>query len=122
MHLYFSVKPEYRTNGVWMVNDENARTLHTLEDADGNYLWNPNSNTIMGKEVIICNDMPTVGAGNKPIAFGDFSYYWIINRSPLSARALIERFALNNKVGYLANEYLDARLIRQEAIKVLKIN
>ena len=36
--LYFSVKPEYRKNGVWMMNDETALTLRTLKDADGNYV------------------------------------------------------------------------------------
>ena len=34
------------------------------------------------KPVVIANDMPSVGSGNTPILFGDFSYYWIICRSP----------------------------------------
>ena len=46
--LFFSVKPEYRKNGVWLMNDETALTLRTLKDADGNYIWNHANDTILG--------------------------------------------------------------------------
>lgn len=59
---------------------------------------------------------------NGQIAFGDFSYYWIINRSGILVRTLVEKFALSQQTGYLACEYLDARLLRSEAIKVLKLS
>ncbi len=116
--LYFSAKPEYRTKGVWLMNDETAQKIRTLKDKDGNYIWNHTNDTIMSRPVYICNAMPSTG---KVIAFGDFSYYWIMNRMPISVRALIERYALNNQVGYLAHEYLDAKLIRSEAVKVLQL-
>ncbi len=116
--LYFSVKPEYRTKGVWLMNDETAQTLRTLKDKDGNYIWNHANDTIMSRPVYICNAMPNAG---KVIAFGDFSYYWIMNRMPISVRVLTERYVLNNQVGYLAHEYLDAKLIRSEAVKVLQL-
>ena len=117
--LYFSAKPEYRTHGTWLMNDETAKILRTLKDNDGNYLWNHNNDTIMGRPVNICNTMPSTG---KVIAFGDFSYYWIINRMPISVRALVEIYIMNHQVGYLAHEYLDAKLIRPEAIKVLQLS
>ncbi len=116
--LYFSAKPEYRTKGVWVMNDEIAQALRTLKDNDGNYIWNHSNDTIMGRPVYICNAMPSAG---KIIAFGDFSYYWIMNRMPVSVRTLTERYALNHQIGYLAYEYMDARLIRSEAIKLLQL-
>ena len=117
--LYFSVKSEYRTKGSWLMNDEIAKTLYTLKDADGNYLWNHNTNTIMGRPVFVINAMPSIG---KIIAFGDFSYYWIVTRMPISARSIQELFVANQQVGYLAQEYLDGKLIRNDAIKVLQLN
>lgn len=116
--LYFSLKPEYRTKGVWLMNDETAHKLRTLKDTDGNYIWNHANDTIMSRPVYICNAMPSTG---KVIAFGDFSYYWIINRMPISVRALTEVYSLNGQIGYLAHEYLDAKLIRPEAVKVLEV-
>jgi len=60
-------------------------------------------------------------SGSKPIAFGDFSYYWIICRSPVSVKALSEKYALLDEMGYLAFEFIDGKLIRPEAVKVIQI-
>lgn len=119
--LYFSVKEEYRSNGVWLMNDDTAMTLRKLKDADGNYLWNNNTDSIFGKRVIITEFMPSAVSGSKPIAFGDFSYYWVILKKPVSVRALKEKFVVYDQIGYLAFEFLDSKLIRPEAIKVIQI-
>ena len=119
--LYFSVKPEYRRNGVWLMNDRTALALRTLKDADGNYLWNSGNDTILGKPVRVCEFMPDAASGNKPIAFGDFSYYWVVLRAPFSLRTLTEKFVLNDQIGYLALEYLDGKLVRRDAVKVLQM-
>ena len=57
----------------------------------------------------------------KPVIFGDISYYWIVDRSPISIKALKEVFAANDQIGYVGYEFLDARLVRSEAVKVLGI-
>lgn len=119
--LFFSVKPEYRNSGVWMMNDETAYALRTLKDESGNYIWNHINDTILGKKVYICNAMPSVGTGTKPLAFGDFSYYWIVDRAPVNLQPLVEEYALYDQVGYVGYEFLDAKLIRPEAIKVIQI-
>ena len=119
--LYFSVKPEYRKNGVWLMNDKTALALRTLKDADGNYLWNSGNDTILGKPVRVCEFMPDAIPGNKPIAFGDFSYYWAVLRAPFSLRTLTEKFVLHDQIGYLALEYLDGKLVRRDAVKVLQM-
>ena len=96
--LYFSVPAEYRKNGSWLMNDKTALTLRKLKDSDGNYLWNNSNGTILGKPVFISEFMPDIGKDSKPIAFGDFSYYWVIGRKPVSVRALTEKFALYDQV------------------------
>lgn len=121
IELFFSLDKDYRKNAVWMMNDQTALTLRKLKDTDGNYLWNHSNDTILGKPVMISNDMPDVGAGSKPIAFGDFSYYWIVQRKPVTLRTLTEQFTVYDQICYLAIEYLDAKLIRREAIKVIQM-
>lgn len=120
--LFFSVDKKYRTNAVWLMNDKTALALRKLKDSNGSYLWNHTNDTILGKPVKICNDMPDADAGEKCIAFGDFSYYWIIKRSPVAVKTLVELFALNGQIGHLAHEFIDGKLIRQDAVKVLKIS
>lgn len=119
--LYFSMKNEYRKNGVWMMNDRTALTLRTLKDANGNYIWNHSNDTILGKKVVISEFMPDAENRNKPIAFGDFSYYWIVDRKSTSIRTLVERFAELGQIGYLVYKFLDAKLIRKAAIKVIQM-
>lgn len=120
--LFFSVKPEYRRNGTWLMNDETALALRTLKDDVGNYIWNHANGTILGHKVRISEFMPNAETGNKPIAFGDFRYYWIVDKRPVCLRTLVEKFALLGCVGYLAYEFLDSKLVRPEAIKVMRIN
>lgn len=117
--LYFSVQKEYRTNAIFIMSDETAMTLRKLKDADGNPLWNHSNNTIFGKEVVIS---PYMEDAEKPIIFGDLTYFWMIIRKPLAVSVLNERYAETNDIGYIANERLDSKLVRSNAIKVLVIN
>ena len=119
--LFFSVKPEYRKNGTWLMNDETALALRTLKDDAGQPIWNQSNDTILGKRVYISVFMPGAESGSKPIAFGDFSYYWIVRRRPVSVRTLTEQYAMVDCEGYLAYEFLDGKLIRPEAIKVMQM-
>lgn len=119
--LFFSVKPEYRQNGVWLMNDETALALRSLVNACGIPLWNHVNDTILGRPVMIANDMPSMESGKKPIGFGDFSQYWVIDRNPIHIRTLTERFAKNGQIGYLGSEFLDGRLIHPDAIKVIQM-
>lgn len=75
----------------------------------------------LGHRVCISEFMPNSESGSKPIAFGDFSYYWIVCRRPVSIRPLTEQFANVDCIGYLAYELLDGKLVRPEAIKVMQI-
>ena len=71
--------------------------------------------------VQIVDSMPSIGKGQKVIAFGDFSNYWLVQRFPLTIRTLKEKFAIRGQVGYLGCEYLDGKLIRKDAVKVLQM-
>ena len=52
-------------------SDEIAIELRKLKDSDGNYIWNQNNDTILGKPVYVSSYM---NDETKPIIFGDFSY------------------------------------------------
>lgn len=119
--LYFALDRQYRRNAVWMMNDRTAMALRQLKDGAGNYLWRSTDDTIFGKKVIISEYMPDAESGAMPVAFGDLSYYWIVDRKPISLRTLTEKFAINDQIGYLAFAFLDAKLIRPEAVQAIAI-
>jgi len=122
VRLYFAFNDEYRKNAVWIMNDDTALTLRLLKDEAGNPLWNQANDTIFGKPVVISYDMPSAESGEMTIVFGDFSYYWIIDRSPVYMQALKEKFVTLDQIGYLAIEMLDGKLICRDAVQRLKIN
>lgn len=103
------------------MNDDTALAIRLLKDKDGNPIWNHANDMILSKPVYIDNHMPSAGAGAKPIAFGDFSFYWIVEREPLTVRVLKEKFFEAGQIGYLAYEFLDGKLIQPDAVKVLQI-
>jgi len=119
--LYFSLDPEYRQSGTWMMNDETAFALRSMKDEAGNYLWRGSEDSLLGRPVRISNLMPGAESGKCPVAFGDFSFYWIVVRRPLMVRVLSEAYALQDKIGYLSIEMLDGFLIRRKAIKTINV-
>lgn len=123
VELFFAQDPEYRRNSVWIMNNETAYKLRTMTDGDGAYLWNHSDNTLLGKPVYISDYMPsaTEGTGARPIAFGDFSYFHIIDRKPFAMRSLTEVLVPQQQVGYVGYETIDAKLIRPEAVRVMQI-
>lgn len=94
---------------ILQMNDKTALALRKMKDSAGNYLWNNSNDTILGKQVLISEFMPDIESGTKSIAFGDFSYYWVIGRKPVSVRTLVEKFTFYDQIGYLAIEFLDAK-------------
>ena len=97
-----------------------------LKDNTGNYIWSPSvqagvPDTILNRPYKTSSYVPEIKAGNKCMAFGDFSYYWVADRQGRSFKRLNELFAMNGQVGFLASQRVDGKLILPEAIKTLTI-
>ena len=124
--LFYSLKAPYRKKAVWILNDATIKTIRKLKDNNGNYLWQPAltagiPDTILGRPVYTSSYVPTIAAGAKTIAFGDFSYYWIADRAGRNFKKLSELYAANDQTGFVATQRVDGKLILPEAIKVLKM-
>ncbi|MFR6152796.1 MAG: phage major capsid protein [Peptoniphilus sp.] len=119
--LFFSLDNEYRENAKWIMNDKTALYLQSLKDIQGNFLWNQYDGYFMGKEILISNFMPDIDADKKPVAFGDFSNYWIIERQNPTIKRLEEVFVLKQHQGFIMREYLDAKLMDKDSVLTLAI-
>jgi len=123
--LFYSLKSPYRRNAVFVMNDATVKAIRKLKDGQGQYLWQPamTANTpdsILNRPVYTSAYVPTIAAGAKSIAFGDFGYYWIADRQGRSFKRLNELFATTGQVGFMATQRVDGKLILPEAIKVLQ--
>lgn len=123
--LFYSLKAPYRKNAIWVLNDTTIKLIRKLKDSNGQYLWQPalrdgEFDTILGKRIFTSAFAPEVAAGNKTIAFGDLSYYWIGDRQGITFKRLNEKYAESGQIGFIASKRVDGKLILPEAIKVLK--
>ena len=128
--LYYSLKAPYRAKATFLCNEELLLQLMTLKDGQGNYIWKPaldigKPDTILGHQIYTSTYMPAIegdaakDAGKKVLLFGDFSYYWIADRTNRTMRRLNELYAMTDQVGFVGTQRVDGKLILPEAMKVL---
>ena len=125
-NLFYSLKAPYRKNAIWILNDATVKAIRKLKNGSGDYLWQPalkdgDVPTILGRPYFTSQFAPTIEAGAKVMAFGDFSYYWIGDRQGISFKRLNELYAGNGQIGFLASKRLDGKLVLSEAVKVLQM-
>ncbi len=126
IELVHSLKSPYRRNAVFLMNDSTISMLRKLKDTNGAYLWQPSlqagqPDRLLGYPLYTSPYVPAVKAEALPIAFGDFSNYWIADRMGRSVQRLNELYAGNGQVGFIATERVDAKVILSEGIKLLKM-
>lgn len=126
MDLFYSLRSPYRKKAVWVLNDATVKALRKLKDGNGNYIWQPSvqagvPDMILNRPYFTSSFVPELTAGNKVMAFGDFSYYWIADRQGRSFKRLNELYATTGQVGFLASQRVDGKLILPEAVKTMTL-
>lgn len=124
--LQHSLKSGYRRKAAFIMNDAAIKAIRKLKDGQGQYLWQPSiregvPDMILNTKVYMSNYMPLVEAGNKVVLYGDYSYYWLADRTGRTMQRLNELYAMTDQVGFKLTERLDGRLILPEAVKVLQM-
>jgi HK97 family phage major capsid protein len=81
--VYHSIVTQYRSNGVWMMNDASLAKVRKLKDTTNQYLWQPGlqqgiPDSLLGRPVLTDPTIPVMGISVKSILFGDFSAYYAI--------------------------------------------
>ena len=122
--LYHSLRSPYRKNAVFIANDSTVKSVRQLKDSNGMYLWQPGlkegqPDTLIGNRIISSAYMPEIGAGKKPILFGDISYYWIADRQGRTFQRLNELYAETGQVGFRTFQRVDGKLTLAETVKTL---
>lgn len=124
--LIYSLKSPYRRNAVFLMKDVTISALRKLKDNNGAYLWQPSvqagqPDRLLGYPIYTSPYVPAAAASAFPIAFGDFSNYWIADRMGRTVQRLNELYAGNGQVGFIATERVDGKVILNEGIKLLQM-
>lgn len=122
--LYHSLRRPYRARASWLASDDAVKAIRKLKDDNDHFLWQPGlqagePDRLLGRPVYISEKMEDLGADNKPVAFGDFSKYWILDRRGITMQRLNELYAADGLVGFRMRKRLDGKLIIAEAVKYL---
>lgn len=124
--LEHSVDPAYRQAATcaYQFNDNTLKALRKLKDGEGNYLWQKGDvqkgvpETLNGRRYHINQDMADLGAGNRPIIFGDMKKYWVRKVGSPVIGVLRERFWPNLGIAGLIR--FDGELANAGAVKALR--
>jgi HK97 family phage major capsid protein len=124
--LVYALKSPYRRNAVFLMRDITVSAIRKLKDSNGQYLWQPSvqagePDRLLGYKLYTSPYVPTIEAGALPVAFGDFSHYWIADRMGRTVQRLIELYAGNGQIGFIGTQRVDAKVILPEGIKLLKM-
>jgi len=121
-----ALKAKHRAFAVWMMNRLTLGTIRKFKDADGNYIWQPSMQagqpqTILGYRFVEAEDMPDIGSGTYPIAFGNFKAgYTIIDR--MGTRVLRDPYTNKPYVHFYTTKRVGGQVVDSEAIKLLKMS
>ena len=120
--LQYSLNKNYRNKAVWIMSDSAEEELRKIKYLNGRPMWENTltegtPDLLLGHKVYVTKAMPD----DSPIAFGDFSYYWIGERGKRSFKRMGELYSEHGLVGYRFTHRVDGKLIIPEAVKTLKI-
>jgi HK97 family phage major capsid protein len=108
------------------MRDITVSALRKLKDSNGQFLWQASvqagePDRLLGYPIYTSPYVPVAAANALPIAFGDFSNYWIADRMGRTVQRLNELYAGTGQVGFIAAERVDGKVILAEGIQLLKM-
>lgn len=121
INLVYALKRPYRKSAAFIINDKNIAAIRKLKDNNGAYIWQPSAQAGEPDRLFGYPLHTSAYAPESAIAFGDYKYYNIGDRGTRSFKQLVELFAGNGMIGYVAKERVDGKLILPEAVQILKL-
>lgn len=124
--LQDSVKDVFQDRAIWIMNSKTRTALRKLTDDVGRYLLvddlaSPFGKSLLGKPVFVSDNMPDIGAGAKPIYYGDMSGLATKFSEELAVEVLREVYAAQHAIGVVGWIEFDAKVQDQQKIAVLKM-
>ena len=123
--VYWALRAPYRANSSWIMNSATANAIDKLKDGNGDYLWRNGQtagapSSLLGRPVEFDENMPAIGAGLNPIAFGDFTKGYTITEWN-GLKPMQDPYTDRPNVIFYAYKRVGGGVSNSEAIKLLKI-
>lgn len=125
MKLFYSLPNTFIRDAKFVVSRDAMQAIRMLkESGTGRYLWQPDfsnkmSSTLLGHEILIAADMPTLSENGASVMFGDFKRaYQIVDRHNI--RILRDPFTHKPFIKFYATKTVGADVMHDDAIRFLK--
>ena len=125
--MIYSLRARYRANATWVTSKAVLATIRKYKEATTNaYMWQPalaagQPSSFAGFPMVEAEDMPAVGAGTFPLAFGDFREgYLICDR--VGMRMTRDEITTPGYVKFYIRKRVGGVLRNTQEIKLLKIS
>ena len=126
LDMVYALRARYRANARWLTNKLVISSLRKYKDTTNQYLWQPaltagQPSTFLGYGITEAEDMPVVGAGNFPLAFGDFREGYLI-ADRVGQRITRDEITTPGFVKFYVRKRVGGKLRNTQAIKLLRIS
>lgn len=126
-NVFYGLKAAHRANGTWLMNSATAAVLSLLKDTTGRVLWSPSlaentPATLLGRPVVIAEDMPAVAANAFPVAFGDFRDGYLIADQGGLRITVDDNITTPGLVKFYVRRRTGGIIYNSEAIKLLRVS
>lgn len=124
--IIYSLRARYRANATWITSKAVLATIRKYKEATTNaYMWQPalaagQPSSFAGFPIVEAEDMPAVGAGTFPLAFGDFKEGYLI-ADRVGMRMTRDEITTPGYVKFYIRKRVGGKLRNTQAIKLLKI-
>lgn len=128
LNTFYGLPEVYAAQGSWLFRRATTQKVVLFKDAANHYIWMPSlvssmPQTLLGRPIVECPDMPAVGSSAYAVAFGDFRRgYQIVDRMGIST--LRDPFTLKNngQVEFTYTKRVGGAVIMANAIRILQIH
>lgn len=115
------LKQAFQSNGVWVMKPETYTALCLLKDGNQQPYFKDDEYKILGRPVLVSDNMPAIATGVKSILFGDLSGYTIKMAKTVEVNVLNELYARKNSVGIQGIVEVDGKITDIQKIVALQM-
>lgn len=128
VNTVYGLKEQYRASGscAFLMNRTSVKRVRSLRDESGGagtgqLMWGPpiaagSPQTLHGFPILESEFLAAPAATGDPHwIFGDWSYYWIVDRTQMQTQRLVELYAGNDLVGVLFRKRYDGAPVLKDA-------
>ncbi|MBK0399510.1 phage major capsid protein [Limibaculum sp. M0105] len=121
----YRVRSQYRANGTWVMSSSTAAAVRKLRDSDNRSFWVDSMAMgtppmLLGRPVVIAEQMPAIGANSYSIAFGDWRRaYTLVELGGLRI-TVDDNITTPGQVKFYIRRRLGGITVNDDAVKLMK--